>query len=126
MIYRVVSRKKAIVSLFAFVVVAAAVAVCCVFSVCLPTFAVQQEKKTDYIKYVEFNVPYSALQKALELDIQAHAEGDSKDWVETLAYLAAKYGGDFSRYKSRDMDTLMEKLDAGETMESLTDRKSVV
>lgn len=75
MIYRIVDRKKAIVSLLAFVAVAAAVAVFCVFSVCLPAFAVQQEKKSDYIKYVEFNVPYSALQKALELDIEAHGEG---------------------------------------------------
>ncbi len=120
MIYRIVDRKKAIVSLLAFVAVAAAVAVFCVFSVCLPAFAVQQEKKSDYIKYVEFNVPYSALQKALELDIEAHGEGKERGWVETLAYLAAKYGGEFSRYKSRDMDALMEKLDNGETMESLT------
>ena len=42
-------------------------------------------------------------------------------WIDLLAYLGAKYGGDFSKYQSSDMDTLVDKLQSGETMESLSE-----
>lgn len=76
-----------------------------------------QTKK--YIKYVEFNVPYNALDKALKLDISHHGEGKPLSWIEILAYLASKYGGDFKRYKSTDMDTLVKKIDSGDTISNL-------
>ena len=78
-------------------------------------------EKSDYIRYVEFNPCYSALDRALTEDIRAHEEGIERSWIDTLAYLGAKYGGDFSRYRAQDMDDLFEKLDAGSTMEELTD-----
>ena len=77
--------------------------------------------KTDYIKYVEFNVTYPALEKALNLDVEAHNQGKTKNWVELLAYLGAKYGGDFSKYKNKDLEELSAKLDEGATMEELTE-----
>ncbi len=76
--------------------------------------------KTDYIKYVEFNVTYPALEKALSLDISAHEQGKTKNWIELLAYLGAKYGGDFSKYKNQDLENLSTKLDNGSSMEELT------
>ena len=75
----------------------------------VPTQA-QKEKKSDYIKYVEFNVSYLALKKAMNLDIESHKKGGSLSWIQILAYLGAKYGGDFKRYKSSDMDTFVKKL----------------
>jgi len=75
----------------------------------VPTQA-QEGKKSDYIKYVEFNVSYLALQKAMNLDIESHKKGGSLSWIQILAYLGAKYGGDFKRYKSSDMDTFVKKL----------------
>lgn len=76
--------------------------------------------KTDYIKYVEFNVTAPALEQALNLDIHAHEQGCTKSWIELLAYLGAKYGGDFSKYKKQDLDNLSAKLDSGSSMEELT------
>lgn len=83
----------------------------------------QTEEKKEFIKYVEFNVTYAALEKALQIDIKSHEENAEVKitWIDLLAYLGAKYGGDFSRYQSSDMDTLVEKLQSGETMESLTE-----
>lgn len=70
----------------------------------------EKESKSDYIKWVEFNVPYIALKKALNLDVEAHKNGGSLSWIQILAYLGAKYGGDFSRYKSSDMDSFVKLL----------------
>ena len=76
--------------------------------------------ETGYIKYVEFNVPLSALEKALKADIDRHDTDRPQSWIPMLAYLGAKYGGDFSRYQSKDLDALLEKLDGGASMEELT------
>ena len=83
----------------------------------------QTEEKKEFIKYVEFNVTYAALEKALQIDIKSHEENAEVkiSWIDLLAYLGAKYGGDFSKYQSSDMDTLVDKLQSGETMESLSE-----
>ena len=81
------------------------------------------KEKKEFIKYVEFNVTYAALEKALQIDIKSHEENAEVkiSWIDLLAYLGAKYGGDFSKYQSSDMDTLVDKLQSGETMESLSE-----
>ena len=79
----------------------------------------EEEKK--YIKWVDFDVCYSALQKALDEDIATHNSKDPISWTETLAYLGAKYGGDFSRYRSKDMDAYFEKRKSGQTQEAITE-----
>ena len=66
--------------------------------------------KKDFIKYVEFNVSYLALKKAMDLDIESHRNGGSLSWIDILSYLGAKYGGEFSRYKSADMDSFVNQL----------------
>ena len=76
------------------------------------------EKK--FIKYVEFNVPYSLLDYALKYDIKSHGTEKQLNWIELIAYLAAKYGGEFSKYKSKHLDTLVAKLNKDTTMEELT------
>jgi hypothetical protein len=82
-----------------------------------------EEKKADYIKYVEFNVPYLALKKAMNMDIASHKEGGSLNWIEILAYLGAKYGGNFTQYKSKDMDAFVEKLETSSVEEITKDMK---
>ena len=42
------------------------------------------------------------------------------DWIEMLAYLAAKNGNNFSHYKDSQLDALAETLKNGETMQTLT------
>lgn len=78
------------------------------------------EKK--YIKWVDFKVTYDALDKTSKLDINSHVKDEKikYNWIELLSYLACKYGGDFGKFKSKDLDALVEKLKSGETIEALT------
>lgn len=68
-----------------------------------------KETPSGYIKYVEFNVTKDALQNAVDLDIQTHDDDRHTDCVTVLAYLGAKYGGDFTKYKYSDMTALPTK-----------------
>ena len=58
-------------------------------------------KEKEFIKWVDFNVPYSLLQDALEVDITSYNNNSIKeiDWIELISYMAAKCGGDFKNYK---------------------------
>ena len=58
----------------------------------------ETENDRKFIKWVEFDVSYSALSKALELDIKNHDSPTPTDWITLLACLGAKYGGDFSHF----------------------------
>lgn len=77
-------------------------------------------KKNDYIKYVEFNVTYDVLKKALDVDIASQSEDVKINWIDILAYLGAKYGGNFSSYKSKDLDSIVNRLKSGEKIEDIT------
>lgn len=76
----------------------------------------------NFIKYAEFNVCYNALEKALEYDINSHKSNDKIkiNWIELLAYLGAKYGGDFKNYKETDMIDFVEKTKNGEKVSEIT------
>lgn len=79
-----------------------------------------QEK--DYIKWVEFNVTREAMDKAYEYDLDTYTKEIHLNWVDLLAYLGAKYGGDFSKYKQKDMDKIAGKLLDGEiTIEKIAE-----
>lgn len=75
--------------------------------------------KKEPIKWVEFNVPYTVMEKAMKIDIQTYESETHIDWIEVLSYLAAKYGGNFKQYKASDMDQLVEELNKGEYTEHL-------
>ena len=77
-------------------------------------------EEKDYIKWVEFNVTCEAMDKAYRYDIDTYDSEMHLNWVDLLAYLGAKYGGDFSRYKAKDMEAIAELLLCGEkTVEDL-------
>ena len=54
-----------------------------------------------FIRYAEFNVPYEALETAMQADIDSYGSEHHINWIEPLAYLGAKYGGNFSSYKKK-------------------------
>lgn len=83
------------------------------------------EKKADsdkdFIKWVDFDVTCQAMNQAFRYDVDTCQSDIHLNWVELLAYLGARYGGDFSRYKPEHMTAAAEKLKSGEiTMEELT------
>ena len=80
------------------------------------------EKK--FIKWVDFGPTISALSAALDEDIASHREpGEGQvqpvDWVELLACLGARYGGDFSRYQESHLRQTAKALGQGETPEQI-------
>ncbi len=80
-----------------------------------------EETKKDFIKWVSFDVCYKALDRAYRYDIESQSEEIKLDWIELLAFLGARYGGDFSRYKEKDMTNLVNRLKTRqETMDSIT------
>lgn len=79
------------------------------------------DNEKNYIKWVEFHVTKEALQLAYEYDLETHNTKYPVHWVELLAYLGARYGGDFSRFELQDMKEAAEKLSGGgTTIEKLT------
>ena len=73
------------------------------------------------IRWVDFDVPYEALDYALELDIQSHNEGEGPlDWVDLLACVAARQGG-FAGYQKSRLTAVANRLKDGESLESLTE-----
>jgi len=82
------------------------------------TFSIED----DYIKWVDFTVSYEALCKAYEWDVETHGSEHEIDWVELLAYTAAKMGGTFDKDALKILDKAAEKLADGETtMEELSE-----
>jgi peptidoglycan LD-endopeptidase LytH len=81
----------------------------------------KKEEKKDFLKWVEFNVSYEALDQAYQYDAESYGKDVHVNWIELLAYLGATYGGDFKSYKHSDMSKLVERLQSKEvTMETLT------
>ncbi|MCI8838245.1 MAG: M23 family metallopeptidase [Hungatella sp.] len=79
-----------------------------------------KSKKQDFIKWVDFQVTKEAMQQAFRYDVDTCQSDIHLNWIELLAYLGARYGGDFSRYKAADMKTVADRVMGGEKMEDIT------
>lgn len=73
--------------------------------------------KDGFIKWMDFNISYSAMNDALEADIKSEGK---YNWIEMLAYIAAKNGNNFSRYKKSNLTELITRLENGELMAVIT------
>ena len=82
----------------------------------------QDSESDDFIKWVDFNVTSEAMKLTSSLDIESHNNSSDTpyNWIELLAYLACKNGGDFKNFKSSDLDNLVNELNSGKTMQELT------
>lgn len=76
----------------------------------------------DYIKWVDFNITSTAMGKAYDYDVESYGEENHVNWIELLAYAAAKSGGKFGKEALKDIDSCAEKLQQGESMEKLTEK----
>ena len=81
--------------------------------------AVATEDTETHIKWVEFHVPYSVLERAMQHDIESYHTEKHICWIDLLAVLAAKSGGKFSGVKAVAVDQLVERLQSGEDIESI-------
>lgn len=80
------------------------------------------EIENNYIKWVDFTVSYEALCSAYEWDVKTHGAEQEIDWVELLAYTAARTGGSFDKKALKTMEKAAQALAGGEkTMEELTE-----
>lgn len=86
----------------------------------VPTSSSSPSNAKKFIKWVDFDVTADAMHLALRYDVDSCQQTLHLNWIELLAYLGARYGGDFSRFRSKDMETLVEKLQNGSSMEELT------
>lgn len=78
--------------------------------------------ESSYIKWVDFKGTASVLKKLSDLDISSHNNNDTipLNWIELMAYLGCKYGGDLSLFKQSDLDNLVAELQSGKDMSKLT------
>lgn len=81
----------------------------------------QNNSKT-YIKWVDFKGTVTVLNKLSKLDIDSHKKNEDIkfNWIELMAYLACKYGGDFSKFKQTDLDKLVNSIKSGSSIEELS------
>lgn len=85
------------------------------------SYSAMYDTEKNIIKWVNFDVSSKALEKAYLYDVEAHGQEVELHWIELLAYLGCRYGGDFSRYKEKHMTELVQKLKSKEeTIESIT------
>ena len=89
-------RFRTIISIVLVIVLAA-----CLYTIFLPKnvdapvskqLMAEVDSPQKYIKWVDFQVPYNAMNTALNLDIKSQTTPVKLHWVELLSYLAAKYG----------------------------------
>ena len=77
--------------------------------------------KESTIKWVDCKVSYDALSCAYEYDTKTYGESIHLNWIDLIAYTAAKNGGEFPKSAVKDMREAAEKLIKKETtMKKLT------
>ena len=80
----------------------------------------ENNEKREYIKWVDFKVTQTALEAAFNLDVGSYGDEVHLCWIELLAYLGAKYGGDFAKYRHKDLSAIVARLNDGETIGEIT------
>ena len=79
-----------------------------------------KEEETEVkVNWVDFNITYQALNDTLEADISSHNNAIKFNWVELLAYLGTKYGGNFAKYKKSDLTNLINEIGKGSNVEEM-------
>ena len=73
-----------------------------------------------FIRWVDFNVTADAMTQAFRYDVDTCQQELHLNWIDLLAYLGARYGGDFSHYQASDMTKAADQLQNGVTVEELT------
>lgn len=75
---------------------------------------VSSQSEENYIKWVDFNVSLEALNQTYEYDVSTYGTPIHLNWIELLAYEAAKSGGSFTAASLKNIDSLAHTLISGE------------
>lgn len=118
----IVIKKKTILycALVLVCLIPAIVLYCRIPKLPLSLYTLNETTDKSFIKWVDFNVPYSVMEKTLAYDIKSYGSERKLNWIELISYLATKYGGNFKRFKSADLDKLVKALNEGALMSELT------
>ncbi len=104
MVYRLKRR-----NIFAFMLVLLCITVGVAVAVSLVS-AEEAVAEKKYIKWFEMNVSLSALQDAMNLDVDTYDKLYHISWIDTLSYLACKNGNNWSSYSKKDLNAMIKKL----------------
>ncbi|MCL2574187.1 MAG: M23 family metallopeptidase [Defluviitaleaceae bacterium] len=75
----------------------------------------------EYIKWMSFDVPLDVLKQAYRYDVESQDTDYPLDFVQLIAYVAAKNWGNFEgRGESESMDEAVERVRNGELMYEIT------
>ena len=88
------------------------------------TAAEAEPDEPDFIRWVDFQASYEALEAALELDIASQETDTPVSWIDLIALAAAKNGNNFSSFKRRELEGYVQQLQEGKTLEELTEKLS--
>lgn len=77
--------------------------------------AIEVSTDGNFIKWVDFNVTCEAMGKAYELDVASYKDEVHVDWIELLAYVGAKHGGQFDKSCVSELQETADKLQEKET-----------
>lgn len=66
------------------------------------------------IKWLDFTVSYDALCRAYEWDVKTHGTDCPVNWIELLAYTAAKTGGKFEKKALEVLESTAQAISSGE------------
>ncbi len=94
---------------------------CCLFFVQTAAVNAPKDEQKDFIKWVDFNLPYQAMEYAIKLDVNSQEGEIQLNFIEMLAYLSAKNGNNFKRFKTGQLDLVADQLKQGKTMAELAD-----
>lgn len=88
------------------------------------TAAEAEPDEPDFIRWVDFQASYEALEAALELDIASQETDTPVSWIDLIALAAAKNGNNFSSFKRRELESYVQQLQEGKALEELTEKLS--
>lgn len=69
--------------------------------------------------WISCSIPSGVMEQAFRLDINSCQAPVHLSWIDLLACLGSEYGGDFSRFHQKDLDSLAKALSAGAAMDEL-------
>ena len=109
--WNVLKRKKGILTALVFLLCFALF-----FNIASAMAGQRREVSGRLLTWVDFKVTAQAMEDALAYDVASHETEHPIHWIDLLALLGAKYGGEFkSRYRKADMDAFAARLQKGET-----------